>query len=135
MKKYLRSLISSVFVFTVGIFPVITPVSVHASSYTNKTATEYVTLGTYYISKENVKAMAKVMRTTTGPIANIIAGLLGFTSPYMSVAMLAASLSSNAQARTEVLYAADHNMRVKVVIKDQKVHTSYSAVVEFTAVK
>lgn len=48
---------------------------------------------------------------------------------------VAAALSANAQSQTEVLYAADHNMRVHVVIKDQAAyHTPYSTVVEFTAV-
>ena len=96
---------------------------------------DYITLGSYYISQENVKAMAKTMRASTSGTATIVELLVSFLGPYPSVVMAATALSANAQSKTEVLYAADHNMRVHVVIKDQAAyHTSYSTVVEYTAV-
>ncbi|PHO07619.1 hypothetical protein BFT35_04955 [Thermoanaerobacterium thermosaccharolyticum] len=93
-----------------------------------------ITLGTYYISRENVKAMAKVMRASTSNIAALAEFFVSMAGPYASAIALATALSANAANRNEVLYAADHNMRIRVVIKDAEVHTSYSTVVEFTAV-
>lgn len=109
---------------------------VQASSYINPQATnsDYIILGTYYISKDNVKSMAATMRAMTSPTATILEGLLGLTSPAATLTMIAVALSASAASKTEVLYAADHNMRVKVVVKDAPVHTSYSTIVEFTAV-
>jgi hypothetical protein len=102
------------------------------------TQSDYITLGSYYISQENVKEMAKNMRAATGGGAIITSGVVGYVLakvPGIAVVTTAAALSANAQSQTEVLYAADHNMRVHVVIKDQAAyHTSYSTVVEFTAV-
>ena len=79
--------------------------------------------------------MAKNMRASTGGVAIGVEFFVGLSGPYAAAVMAAAALSANAQSQTEVLYAADHNMRVHVVIKDQAAyHTSYSTVVEFTAV-
>jgi len=140
LKKSLKTLVSSVLVFSigmVGVMPAITPISAYASSYTTKPATSssYTVIGTYYISQANVKAMAKTMRATTSPSATILEGLLGLTSPSATITMIAVALSASAQSKNEVLYAADHNMRVKVTIKDYSPHTSYSTVVEFLAAK
>lgn len=94
-----------------------------------------ITLGSYYISEDDVQGMAKCMREITGPKSMLGEFLVGCAGPYATVAMLAAALSANAQSKTEVLYAADHNMRVLVEIEDAEVHTSYSTVITFTAVE
>ncbi|MHA7965505.1 hypothetical protein ACX93W_15335 [Paenibacillus sp. CAU 1782] len=109
----------------------------HASSYIgsgNSKNDEYIVLGSYYLSKEQVKSMAKTMRATTSGGATIAGLLIGFLGPGPAIAAAAAALSANAQSNTEVLYAADHNMRVLVTIKDKKMHTSYSTVTTFKAV-
>lgn len=68
-------------------------------------------------------------------IAPILANLGGpVLGGVVTVTSLAAALSINSQLSTEVLYAADHNMRVKVEIQDLPYHTSYSARTIFTAV-
>jgi len=144
MKTFTKLLILVLFVTlnVAGIFPGTNQVKqAQASSYIDTgsaTQSDYITLGSYYISKANVKAMAKNMRVATGGGAIITSGVVGYVLarvPGMAVITTAAALSANAQSKTEVLYAADHNMRVHVVIKDQAAyHTSYSTVVEFTAV-
>lgn len=101
----------------------------------NAYASDYIVLGSYTLSKEQVKSMAATMRATTGGTATIIETLVGFLGPGATVTMAATALSANAQSQTEVLYAADNNMRVSVVVKDLPVHTSYSTIVEFKAIK
>ncbi|HEY8911293.1 MAG TPA: hypothetical protein VIM51_13600 [Desulfosporosinus sp.] len=143
MKKFTKLIAVSLFVAlnVTGVLPgANTTKQAQASDYigTGSAAQSYITLGSYYISQKNVKEMAKNMRAATGGGAIITSGVVGYVLarvPGMAVITTAAALSANAQSQTEVLYAADHNMRVQVVIKDQAAyHTSYSTVVEFTAV-
>jgi hypothetical protein len=94
-----------------------------------------IVLGSYYISKENVKAMAAVMTATTSPTTAIIAEPISFfLAPTGQVRLIAVALSASAQKRKEITNAADDNMRVLVIIDNAVVHTSYSTNVTFTAV-
>ncbi|RDU24835.1 hypothetical protein [Anaerosacchariphilus polymeriproducens] len=138
LKKVLRVnvIVSLLLVISISMTGLI-PTTAYASSYTTKTTkkSSYTVLGTYYLSKKAVANMAKKMRAVTSPSATIIEGLLGLTSPHATLAMIAVALSASAVSKTEVLYAADHGMRVKVTIIDYSPHTSYSTVVKFLAVK
>ena len=114
-------------------------VSPMAASVSAASNPERIVIASYYINATQVKAMASHMRAMTGAGAimtsSALGGILGGV-PGASVVLMAASLSANAASKSEVLYAADHNMRVKAVITDYKdYHTSYSQQVEFTAVK
>lgn len=142
MKKTVKSTaaILSLTLGLSGFLPVanIANPSAHASDYIgsgSSSSDEYIVLGSYYLSKDQVKHMASVMRGMTSGGATIAETLIGFLGGGATVVMAATALSANAQLQTEVLYAADHNMRVHVVIKDKKMHTSYSTVVTYTAVK
>ena len=72
MKTFTKLLILVLFVTlnVAGIFPGTNQVKqAQASSYIDTgsaTQSDYITLGSYYISKANVKAMAKNMRVATG---------------------------------------------------------------------
>lgn len=141
MKNFtkLMTVILIVTMSVAGVLPVANATKeANASSYINSESvaqSNYISLGSYYISQANVKAMAQTMRASTGGTSMIIEALVGLVGgPSATAVMLATALSANAQSKTEVLYAADHNMRLHVVIKDQPVHTSYSTVVEFIAV-
>lgn len=71
--------------------------------------------------------MAAVMRNMTGPYATLLEALIGaLGGPYGNVVAVATALAASSASQTEVLYAADHGMRVHVVIKDKVPHTSYS---------
>ncbi|MGF9798362.1 hypothetical protein [Brevibacillus agri] len=129
MKKAFKST-AAVLSLTLGITGVLPVANIANQSAYAASSDEYIVLGSYYLSKDQVKYMASIMRGAT-----IAETLIGFLGPGATVAMAATALSANAQLQNEVLYAADHNMRVQVVVKDKKVHTSYSTVVTFTAVK
>lgn len=79
--------------------------------------------------------MAQCMRETTGWKSIIGEFLVSCAGPYASVAMLATALSANAASKNAVLDAADEGHRVKVIIKDAEVHTSYSTVITFVEEK
>ena len=78
--------------------------------------------------------MANTMRASTGGGAILAEALVSLMGPYAMVASVATALSANAVSRASVMDAADNNREVRVVIKDQPVHTSYSTVVEFSQV-
>jgi len=134
MKKAFKST-AAVLSLTLGITGVLPVANIANQSAYAASSDEYIVLGSYYLSKDQVKYMASIMRGATSGGATIAETLIGFLGPGATVAMAATALSANAQLQNEVLYAADHNMRVQVVVKDKKVHTSYSTVVTFTAVK
>lgn len=121
---------------TTGVaLPTVAP-SAQASDYIGGGTTQpgYKVISTHYISKANVKSMASTIRTTTGGPGILGAALVSLLGPMGFATSVAYALSANAQAKSEVLYAADHNMRLKVVTKDKAPYTSYSKVVEYTAV-
>lgn len=121
---------------TAGVaLPTVAP-RAQASDYIGGGTTQpgYKILSTHYISQANVKSMASTIRATTGGPGILGAALVSLLGPMGFATSIAYALSANAQSQSEVLYAADHNMRLKVVTKDKAPYTSYSKVVEYTAV-
>lgn len=130
---------------TAAVYPMV-PVTLNQASASDYIGTvpqpQYSTIATYTMDKSTVKDLAANMRalsSNTAILAETIAPIIATKiSPvlggYVSAASLATALSVNSQLSTEVLYAADHNMRVKVEIQDLPYHTSYSTRTIFTAV-
>lgn len=118
--------------------------SASASSYIQPPAPEKrIVVASYHLTAAQTKDMADVMRAMSNGTYSSIGGAgltatlvkFGVNPVYAAVVSGAATAAASNQADTEVLYAADHNMRVKVTITDSATaHTSYSQHVEFQAV-
>ena len=65
-------------------------------------------------------------------VAEFLVGLFGGAPG--GVVALCYSLSRSATFNSDVIYAADHNKRIKITITDAKIHTSYSTQVKYTIV-
>lgn len=65
-------------------------------------------------------------------IAEFLVGLFGGVPG--AVVALCSSLARNAAFKNDVIYAADHNKRIKITITDAKLHTSYSTQVIYTVI-
>lgn len=88
---------------------------------------ERITLGSYVLSKKDTKELANNMRNATGGWAIIGEAFFGALGLPATIIAAGIALSANAQFRSDVVYAADHNKRVRVTITDSKYcHTSYS---------
>lgn len=102
----------------------------------SRASEEWIVLGSYILSRSQTKELADNMRRITNPgwdAGDFLLGLIGGI-PGASIA-LCASLARNAVFRNDVIYAADHNLRVKVTITDSKYgHTSYSTQVTCSVV-
>ncbi|NYF24355.1 hypothetical protein [Sporosarcina sp. JAI121] len=100
---------------------------------------ERITLGSYTLTKAQTKEIADNMKALSGAGAAITATAATSAAekiltkygykygPYVTVAVLAASLSGMAVADVDIIYAAKNGKRVKISITDSKnYHTSYS---------
>ena len=136
MKKTVKkaSIILSVALSTGIILPATLP-QAQASDYIGlPPESGYKILSTHYLSKQQVKDMASIMKTLTGNEASGVATLIEFFSKLPIPISYAYTLSANAQYQEEVIKASYLDMRVKVVTKDKPPYTSYSKVVEYIAV-
>ncbi|WP_145408172.1 hypothetical protein [Paenibacillus xylanexedens] len=145
MKNVLKKvLVASL--LTTAIYPVL-PINVNqASANSSYIGTvpqpQYKTIATSYLSKQTVKDLAANMKRFSSNSAMLIEAIVPALAANLgpvvggtaSIISLATALSINSQLSTEVLYAASHNMRVKVEIQDLPYHTSYSTRTIFTAV-
>lgn len=144
MRKITKSLIVAS-AMTLGVGAVI-PIqgTASASSYIQPSQPEKrIVVASYHLTKAQTKDMADVMRAISNGAYSEAGGAgltalltrFGVNPVYAAVVSSAAAISASNQANTEVLYAADHGMRVKVTITDSATaHTSYSQHVEFQAV-
>lgn len=96
---------------------------------------ERIVLGSYILSRQQTKELADNMRMFNHPantVAEFLVGLFGGAPG--GVVALCYSLSRNATFNSDVIYAANHNKRIKITITDAKIHTSYSTQVKYTIV-
>lgn len=137
MKKTVKkaSIVLTLALSTGIVLPAALP-QAQASDYIGGTTTDsgYKILSTHYLSKQQAKDMASVLKTLSGNGPSGVATLIEMFSRLTLPISYAYTLSANAQYQEEVIKASYNNMRVKVVTKDKAPYTSYSKVVEYTAV-
>lgn len=133
MKKFLFILVTSLMVMML-----ISPTQ-------NTYGAERIEVGSYTLSTSQTSDLAYNMRlysgsssTITGAAADIAGEKILYKygySGYATVAVIAAQLAGISLSDNDVMYAADHGYRVRMVITDYKnYHTSYSTQVDFEVV-
>lgn len=97
---------------------------------------ERIVLGSYTLTKSQTKDLADMMATLNSPTLTIAEALMGFMSGTAGATLaLCLSLSRTSVFKSDVIYAANNNKRIKITITDSKnVHTSYSTQITYTVV-
>lgn len=97
---------------------------------------ERIVLGSYTLTKSQTKTLANNIRTinnSANAVAEFLLGCIGGI-PGASLA-LCLGLARNATFNSDVIYAADHNKRIRITITDAKnYHTSYSTQITYAVV-
>ena len=81
---------------------------------------------------QQTKDVAYNIQVFNNPVSTAILAVFGTKDPIITFLIY---LSANAQFKSDIIYAAAHNLRIKVIITDSKYcHTSYSTILIYQVI-
>ena len=98
----------------------------------SKICDERITLGTITWTIQQTKDVAYNIQVFNNPLSTAIVSVFGISHPITAYLIY---LSANAQFKSDIIYAAEHNLRIKVIVTDSKYcHTSYSTILKYQVI-